>query len=127
MTKKIVTKVVLFPVENSTTKAIGHLIIGEEWMRVNCSVVQGKDGLFMSLPRYKGKDREGKDKWYHSVFFINKTLQNEAQTAVLAEYDVMTKELDAKKVAATQPVIVPALVVSPSPSPVDEIEDGCPF
>ena len=46
------------------------------------SVVDGNKGLFVSMPRHKGKD----GKWYDTVFPSNKELKEELSRAVLAAY-----------------------------------------
>lgn len=105
--KKVITKVELRKIEKGNLRAVGHMIIGDEYIRVNCTVVEGKDGLFMSLPRYKGSD----DKWYFSTFFINEDLRTEAQAAVLDAY----KDLCGDGASA------------PPPANENADGDGCPF
>jgi DNA-binding cell septation regulator SpoVG len=89
--KKIVTKVELRLVNKGSLKASGSFTIGKEWMRVNCTVIGGTNGPFVSLPRYKGKDKDGKDKWYTSVWFINEEARKEVEQTILDEYAAMTR------------------------------------
>jgi stage V sporulation protein G len=45
-------------------------------------VVEGKDGLFLSMPRHQGKD----GRWYNTVFAATKEKQAELSEIVLAAY-----------------------------------------
>ena len=46
-------------------------------------VVQGKDGLFISLPSEKAKD----NKWYESVRCLNNEVKQSIQDAVIKAYN----------------------------------------
>ncbi len=45
-------------------------------------VVNGKRGLFVSMPREQGKD----GKWYDTVSFLNKEVKNVIENTVLAAF-----------------------------------------
>ena len=47
------------------------------------SVVEGSKGLFVSMPRQKGKD----GKWYNSVSPTTKEIKQEIENIVLAAYN----------------------------------------
>ena len=55
-------------------------------VRINCTVVQGSKGLFVSLPRQKYQ-KDGKDQYADQVFFINEDTRKQLQSAVLAAYN----------------------------------------
>ncbi len=46
------------------------------------SVVDGSNGLFVSMPRHKGKD----GKWYDTVYPLTKELKKQLSETVLAAY-----------------------------------------
>lgn len=45
-------------------------------------VVQGKDGLFVGMPRHQAKD----GKWYDTIYPINKEMRRKLSSLVLAAY-----------------------------------------
>jgi len=46
-------------------------------------VVDGSNGLFVSMPRHQGKD----GKWYNTVYPTNKEIQKHLSDLVLAAYE----------------------------------------
>jgi len=46
-------------------------------------VVNGSNGLFVSMPRHQGKD----GKWYNTVYPTNKEIQKHLSDLVLAAYE----------------------------------------
>ena len=68
-----VKRIVRFEGEGSL-KAYCDLMIGALFLIKGLRVVEGKNGLFVSMPRQQGKDA----KWYDSVVALTK----EAKTAV---------------------------------------------
>ncbi len=46
-------------------------------------VVEGKNGLFVSMPRKQGKDGQ----WYNAIYPQNKQLQQKISEIVLAAYN----------------------------------------
>jgi stage V sporulation protein G len=45
-------------------------------------IVEGKNGLFLSMPRHQGKD----GKWYETVFPVTKEARQNLSDTVLAAY-----------------------------------------
>lgn len=45
-------------------------------------IVDGSNGLFLSMPRHQGKD----GKWYNTVYPVNKDIQKQLSDLVLAAY-----------------------------------------
>jgi DNA-binding cell septation regulator SpoVG len=115
--KKIVSKVELRLVNKGNLKASGNMIIGNDWMRVDCTVIEGRDGPFVSLPRYKGKGKDGEEKWYSSVWFINEDARKEVEKTVLDAYAAMLKT--AKTAAPTSSL--------PAKNDIPVAEDNVPF
>jgi len=46
-------------------------------------VIDGSNGLFVSMPRHQGKD----GKWYNTVYPTTKEIQQQLNNAVLAAYN----------------------------------------
>jgi stage V sporulation protein G len=65
------------------TKAFCDLLILDTFLVKGLRVVEGKSGLFLSMPREQG--REGK--WYDTFFPISKEMRKGLQELVLEEYE----------------------------------------
>lgn len=66
---------------DSKTKAFVDVAIGEFLVK-GLAVVQGKKGLFLSLPQEKGKD----GRWYGTFYPLTKEARQSLSDAVLAAY-----------------------------------------
>ena len=67
---------------DGTLKAFCDLAIGETFLVRGVRVVEGKKGLFVSMPREQGKDT----KWYDIVRAMTKEAQVEVSRVVLEAY-----------------------------------------
>ena len=76
-----VKRMVRFDGEGSL-KAFCDLAIGEMLLVKGLRVVEGKNGLFVSMPRQQGKDA----KWYESVVALTKEAKDEVSRVVLGAY-----------------------------------------
>ena len=76
-----VKRLVKFDGEGSV-KAYCDLAIGELFLIKGLRVVDGKNGLFVSMPRQRGKDT----KWYDSVVALTKEAKSEVGRVVLGAY-----------------------------------------
>ncbi len=77
----------LYPVNgNKVIKANGSFVYNNA-VKISCSVVLGKNGLFVSLPREKYTDKEGKEKWADKVFFLDEGVRKEMNDAVIAAFN----------------------------------------
>ncbi len=76
-----VKRMVRFDGEGSL-KAFCDLAIGEMLLVKGLRVVEGKNGLFVSMPRQQGKDA----KWYESVVALTKEAKDEVSRVVLEAY-----------------------------------------
>ena len=79
------SEIKLFPVKNTVIKANGSFVYNGA-VRINCTVVQGKNGLFVSLPREK-YTKDGVEKWADKVYFTNEADRAALQEAVLAVFN----------------------------------------
>lgn len=76
-----VKRMVRFDGEGSL-KAFCDLAIGEMLLVKGLRVVEGKNGLFVSMPRQQGKD----GKWYDIVAMLTKEVGAEVTRVVLEAY-----------------------------------------
>jgi len=75
-------KVIKLDTQNSL-KGFASITLDEELVIKGLKIVDGKKGLFVSMPNEKGKD----DKYYDTVFPLNKELRSDIEDAVLDAYD----------------------------------------
>ena len=78
-----VKRMVVFNGEGSL-KAFCDLAIGEMFLIRGVRVIEGKQGLFVSMPRQQGKD----GKWYETVAMLSKEVNAEVKKVVLEEYQI---------------------------------------
>lgn len=76
-----VQRMVRFDGEGSL-KAFCDLAVGEMLLVKGLRVIEGKKGLFVSMPRQQGKDA----KWYESVVALTKDAKDEVSRVVLESY-----------------------------------------
>ena len=63
-------------------KAFCDLAVGEWFLIKGLRVVEGKNGLFVSMPRQQGKN----GRWFDSVSVITKEIKKEVDQVVLEAY-----------------------------------------
>ena len=64
------------------TKGFADITIEDSLSILGLRVVDGKDGLFVTMPREEGKD----GKWYSVVVFLKQDLKEEIERIVLEAY-----------------------------------------
>ena len=64
------------------TKAFADIAIEEAIVINGLRVIEGKDGLFISMPREAGKD----GKWYNTVIPLTREVKDEIERVVLEAY-----------------------------------------
>jgi len=67
---------------NGATKAFCDLLLLDNYVIKGLRVVEGKDGLFVSMPREQGRD----GKWYDTFFPVSQELRNGLQELILDHY-----------------------------------------
>ena len=67
---------------DGTAKAYCDVAIGESFLIKGVKVIDGKNGLFVSMPREKGKDGQ----WYDTVIPMNKETRQQISDLVLSAY-----------------------------------------
>lgn len=68
---------------NSKTKAFVDLALDDTLVIKGLTLVEGKDGLFLSFPSTKGKD----GKYYNSVYSLDKEWMKLLQDACVKKYN----------------------------------------
>lgn len=67
---------------NGATKAVCDVSISDQFVVRGFRVVEGKKGLFVSLPQDSGKD----GKWYDTAFPLNAQVRQSLINAVLTAF-----------------------------------------
>lgn len=75
---------------NSKTKAFIDLELDDTLVIKGLTLVEGKDGLFLSFPSKKGKD----GKYYNSVYSLDKEWGNFLQDACIKKYKECNQTLE---------------------------------
>ncbi|MFH1655551.1 MAG: SpoVG family protein [Candidatus Omnitrophota bacterium] len=63
-------------------KAFVDIVVNEAILIKGLRVIEGKNGLFVSLPKDKGKD----NRWYDIIRPITKETRNEISNVILSAY-----------------------------------------
>lgn len=71
----------------STLKAYASINLDGVFAVNNLTVKEGRNGLFVSMPQRKGKDKDGNDKYFDIAFPVTAELRKEISDAVIAEYN----------------------------------------
>ncbi|HPN73033.1 MAG TPA: septation protein SpoVG family protein [Candidatus Omnitrophota bacterium] len=67
---------------DGSTRAFCDLLVMDTLVVKGLRVVQGKDGLFLSMPQQQGKD----GKWYDTVMPVSKEIRKGLEKMVIGEY-----------------------------------------
>ena len=65
-----------------STKAMCDISIADSIVVNGLRIVEGKDGLFVAMPREEGKD----GKWYNTVIPLKREVKDEIEKVVLEAY-----------------------------------------
>jgi len=68
---------------DSALKAIVDVAIGEEFLVKGFRLVEGKNGLFVAVPRQQGSD----GKWYGTVFPLTEEAKRELDRVILEFFE----------------------------------------
>ncbi len=67
----------------SPVKAFADISINDVIVIKGLSVIDGKNGLFVSMPRKQGKDK----KWYDTIHCLSREVRNRVTEYVLEAYE----------------------------------------
>lgn len=83
----VVTRVDVRKYENGNVKGFANVCINEDFVITGVSIVEGKNGLFVSFPNKKGKDNN-----YHDICYpVSAELRNHITENVTMVYEKMIK------------------------------------
>lgn len=68
---------------NSSVKAFVDIAVNDSLLLKGIRVVEGKNGIFVSMPREKGKD----NKWYETIIPMNERIRSEISNEILYAYN----------------------------------------
>lgn len=68
--------------ENGRMKAFVDMAVSDQLLLKGLRIVDGKNGLFVSMPQEKGKD----NRWYNSVDCLSDETRKEISAVVLSAY-----------------------------------------
>jgi stage V sporulation protein G len=83
-----ITEVKVFPIHEDKLKAFVSIVFDQSFMVNDIKIIQGRDGLFISMPSRKKKNGEFKDVAHP----LNNETRRMIEDKVLAEYDRVLKE-----------------------------------
>ena len=66
----------------SSLKAFVDIALNESLLLKGLRIVEGRNGLFVSMPREKGKD----NRWYETIHPLSKEVKEKITSVVLAAY-----------------------------------------
>lgn len=75
---------------NSKTKGFIELTLDDTLVIKGMTLVDGRNGLFLSMPSSKGKD----GKYYDSIYSLDKDFFKSLQDACIKKYEDVTKSSD---------------------------------
>jgi stage V sporulation protein G len=83
-----ITEVKVFPIQEEKLKAFVSIVFDQCFMINDIKIIQGRDGLFISMPSRKKKNGEFKDVAHP----LNNETRRMIEEKVLAEYDSALRE-----------------------------------
>ena len=83
-----ITEVKVFPIQEEKLKAFVSIVFDQSFMVNDIKIIQGRDGLFISMPSRKKKNGEFKDVAHP----LNNETRRMIEDKVLAEYDRVLKD-----------------------------------
>ena len=107
-----ITEVKVFPIDEEKLKAFVSVVFDHCFMVNDIKIIQGREGLFISMPSRKKKNGEFKDVAHP----LNNETRRMIETKVLAEYERVLGERGHR----------PAVAAAPRPEPADADADELP-
>jgi stage V sporulation protein G len=83
-----ITEVKVFPIQEEKLKAFVSIVFDQCFMVNDIKIIQGRDGLFISMPSRKKKNGEFKDVAHP----LNNETRRMIEDRILAEYDRVLQE-----------------------------------
>jgi stage V sporulation protein G len=103
-----ITEVKVFPIQEEKLKAFVSIVFDHCFMINDIKIIQGRDGLFISMPSRKKKNGEFKDVAHP----LNNETRRMIEDRVLAEYDRVLEERGEPPADRGERAARPAVAVS---------------
>jgi stage V sporulation protein G len=107
-----ITQVKVFPVAEEKLKAYVSIVLDDCFLVSDLKVIQGPNGLFISMPSKRKKNGEFKD----IAHPLNRETRERMEKRILEEYEKV------KAAAPPPPAPTPAPASAPDPAPASEAE-----
>jgi stage V sporulation protein G len=111
-----ITEVRVFPVHEEKLKAFVSIVFDHCFMVNDLKVIQGKDGLFLSMPSRRKKNGEYKDVAHP----LNNETRRRVEERVLGEYHRVLSGAPLAEAAAPEAVAPPPPETEPSMAEIEE-------
>jgi stage V sporulation protein G len=112
-----ITQIKVFPVDEEKLKAFVSVVFDECFMVNDIKVIQGRDGLFISMPSRRKRNGKFKDVAHP----LNNETRRMIEEQVLDEYDRALEGRDAEAKSSPRPPR-PRTEVRPKPEPEEAVE-----
>ena len=112
-----ITQIKVFPVDEEKLKAFVSVVFDECFMVNDIKVIQGRDGLFISMPSRRKRNGKFKDVAHP----LNNETRRMIEEQVLDEYDRALDGRDAEAKSSQRPPR-PKTEVRPKPEPEEAVE-----
>lgn len=93
-----ITQVKVFPVEEERLKAYVSIVLDDCFLVSDLKVIQGPNGVFVSMPSKRKKNGEFKD----IAHPLNRETRERMEKRILAEYERVRSEAPAPREAAVE-------------------------
>jgi len=95
-----ITQVKVFPVEEESLKAYVSIVLDDCFLVSDLKVIQGPNGVFVSMPSKRKKNGEFKD----IAHPLNRETRERMERRILSEYERTRAEIPARAEAETEEV-----------------------
>lgn len=119
-----ITEVKVFPIQEEKLKAFVSVVFDQCFMVNDIKIIQGRDGLFISMPSRKKKNGEFKDVAHP----LNNETRHMIEAKILGEYERVLADRGERLPAPphTPPAAVSAAVLAAALTPLVNSDGGSP-
>lgn len=89
-----ITKITIKPIEADTLRAFASVEFDSALVVTGFRIVDGKKGLFVTMPQRVGADKDGKDTYYDVVYPTSKKGRDFISNKILEEFESGNDEVD---------------------------------
>src|ERR1700688_2050664 len=107
-----ITEVKVFPIQEEKLKAFVSIVFDQCFMVNDIKIIQGRDGLFISMPSRKKKNGEFKDVAHP----LNNETRRMIEDKVLGEYERVLAERGEKAAPSARIAMLPPVTAETAPA-----------